>query len=138
MRLLISIIFTVIAADQFTKTAVIQNQWPHRLNTGGAFSLFSGSVGYTTFAGWTLIILLIAGFWLNRRKNANRTLKTGWALLLGGAVSNTLDRRLHGGVVDFIKISYLPVFNLADTAIVIGLIILVVTFVISTAKVTGR
>ena len=59
---------------------------------------------------------------------------TGWfrqvvlGLILGGALSNGVDRLLQGHVVDFIDLHWWPVFNLADSAIVLGVIGVVFTF----------
>jgi signal peptidase II len=47
----------------------------------------------------------------------------GLGAALGGAASNLLDRRLHGGVVDYVDLRIWPVFNLADAAILVGVIV---------------
>lgn len=136
--LILTIPAGIIAADQLAKIVVIQNHWPHRLNTGGAFSLLAGFGGYATLAGWALIVLLTVGFWLTRQKKVSRMTKTGWALLIGGALSNTLDRLLHGGVLDFLQIGLLPNFNLADVAITLGLVTVTLALLVPPPKATGR
>ena len=52
-------------------------------------------------------------------------LRIGLALMLGGALGNLVDRVLNGRVVDFIKFPNFPAFNVADSAITIGVVVLV-------------
>lgn len=119
------IILGTLLLDQLTKLFVLQNQLPHRLNTGGAFSLLANRDNYLLIALGILATLLATRISSTRQKSENRLLKTGWALLIGGAFSNTLDRVLRDGVIDFIYLGPLPVFNFADTAIVSGLILII-------------
>ena len=75
--------------------------------------------------------MVAAGFivWMLRRHAGQRLF--GWALslVLGGALGNVLDRVWHGYVVDFIQVHYagwyFPAFNVADSAITIGAILLI-------------
>jgi signal peptidase II len=118
----------IIVLDQLSKSLVITLPLPHRLNPGGAFSLLAGFGDYTTLALWMLIILTTLWLWFASQKKSNgRTLKIGWALLLGGAFSNTLDRLVRGGVLDFLQVGLLPNFNPADVAIVLGLATITIT-----------
>jgi signal peptidase II len=59
-----------------------------------------------------------------------RTLATGLALVLGGAIGNVIDRLMHGHVVDFILIYYKewawPAFNVADSAITVGVTLIII------------
>ena len=57
---------------------------------------------------------------LAKRRQANRSERAAYALLLGGALGNMLDRLARGYVVDFIHLHHWPVFNVADVLIVIG------------------
>jgi len=59
------------------------------------------------------------GFWISKTKTI------GLILILAGAISNILDRLYFGCVIDFIKIPFWPLFNLADAFIIIGVIITV-------------
>ncbi|HEX7665698.1 MAG TPA: signal peptidase II [Polyangiaceae bacterium] len=71
--------------------------------------------------------LLIAGMlvaWWRRRRDPSRLLHAGFALLVAGAIGNVADRMLRGYVVDFIHVRYWPVFNVADVAVVLGMIAL--------------
>jgi signal peptidase II len=110
----------------------------HTRNTGIAFGVFSQSAGAGTR------ILLIAGslgvigalcWLLVTSRNASRLSLVGIALLLGGATGNVTDRIVHGGVTDFFEVllgSYTyPAFNVADSAITIGAILLLLELLFS-------
>ena len=92
-------------------------------NTGAAFGLFKGQ-GYI-FIG---VSLLVIG-WIVAELVARQTTPamTGWgsALVLGGALGNLIDRLRFGYVIDFIDIHVWPVFNLGDTAITVGVGLLI-------------
>ncbi|MGC4934873.1 signal peptidase II [Gordonia sp. DT30] len=99
-------------------------------NSGAAFSMGSGS-GYT----WVLTLIALAVVVVIIRYSSR--LRSGWwilglGLVLGGALGNLIDRifrspgPLRGHVVDFISVGWWPVFNLADSAVVCGAVLLVV------------
>lgn len=94
----------------------------HVRNTGVAFSLFSG--GGTLVLALTLVALaaLLVYFALHPSRPW-LWLPTG--LLVGGAIGNLIDRLAHGAVTDFVKLPHWPAFNLADTAITVGVLSLV-------------
>jgi len=91
-------------------------------NTGAAFGLFPG------YAGALMILAAAVVGWivLELRRQAPRTKggQLGLLLILGGAIGNLLDRLRFGYVVDFIDLRVWPVFNLADSAITIGVALL--------------
>ncbi|HEY8418108.1 MAG TPA: signal peptidase II, partial [Limnochordales bacterium] len=92
-------------------------------NPGAAFGLFAYQ--QELLAAGAVLVLLVA-WW--RRREIQRLpsgMRFGLALGLGGAVGNLIDRVGRGAVVDFIDILVLPVFNVADTAIVAGVVILI-------------
>ncbi|TMK36432.1 MAG: signal peptidase II [Actinobacteria bacterium] len=94
-------------------------------NSGGAFSL--GQRTPWLFAGATLIVSGLIVLTAFRSRNAVSAL--GLGLVLGGALGNLADRALRGHglsghVVDFIDLHWWPVFNVADSAIVIGAVLL--------------
>ena len=98
-------------------------------NSGGAFSL--GQRTPWLFAGATLIVSGLIVLTAFRSRNAVSAV--GLGLVLGGALGNLADRALRGPalsghVVDFIDLHWWPVFNLADSAIVLGVIGVVFTF----------
>jgi signal peptidase II len=98
-------------------------------NTGAAFSV---GVTYGTF-----FLLLAAGasagiIFYNRRIPTRETwLRVGLGMILGGAIGNALDRAVAGSVTDFIDLRWWPVFNLADSFIVVGA-------VVSAVRLSGR
>lgn len=99
-------------------------------NTGAAFSFLAGAGGWQRwfFVAVTLVVgaVLVA---MLRRHHANRLLATAVSLVLGGAAGNLWDRATMGYVVDFVQVHgggyYFPAFNVADSAITAGVILLV-------------
>lgn len=107
--------------------------WTLVYNLGGAFSLFSDAGGwqlafFLTLASIISIVLLI---WLWREPKQNWLPRLPIAMILGGAVGNVIDRIRIGKVVDFIdvyisqSIPHWPTFNVADSAITVGVVMLV-------------
>lgn len=104
-------------------------------NRGAAFSFLSEAGGWQR--GFFIVIGLIAVAillgWLRRLPPRERWQGLGLALILGGAVGNLIDRARHGYVVDFIDWHYAgwhwPTFNLADSAITAGVVLLLLTLV---------
>ncbi len=125
----------IIAADQFTKWLIrdrVQRgeSFPdsgliriiHVTNDGAAFGLFQGAgplLAITSVVGMAAIFvfLLNPGF-------AHPIMRLALALMLGGAVGNLIDRVHSGEVVDFVKVPHWPAFNVADSAISVGVVIL--------------
>jgi len=100
-------------------------------NTGAAFSLLAGASGwqrwfFIALAG-VVSVLLVAWIW--RTPRGDKLLPLALSLVLGGAVGNVIDRVVHGYVVDFIHAhwggAYFPAFNIADSAITIGAVLLI-------------
>ena len=133
----------VILIDQFTKTLILgafANGDSHTVtaffnivrvhNTGAAFSFLAGAAGWQRwfFIGLGLVAALFI-VWLLRSHGAQRLFSLALALILGGAVGNVIDRLLHGYVVDFIQVhygnAYFPSFNVADSAITLGAVLLI-------------
>jgi signal peptidase II len=99
----------------------------HTENTGAAFSLFADSPSHWKTAlliGFSLIAMVIVSVLLWRQSRALTITGIALSLILGGAAGNFWDRVASGRVVDFllfyVKQYQWPVFNLADSAIVIG------------------
>src|SRR5690606_22831910 len=91
-------------------------------NPGAAFGLFqSQQLLLVTVSVAVLVYGWIRRDYISRQSVAARL---GIALGLGGAAGNTLDRLWRGAVLDFIDVPWIPVFNVADTAIVLGVIIM--------------
>ncbi|NCP62880.1 MAG: signal peptidase II [Alphaproteobacteria bacterium] len=99
-------------------------------NTGVSFSLFNsyGVTGTYVLIGLSSIISLIFFVWLLKARNY--WLASGLGLIIGGAAGNLADRVRFGAVVDFLHFYYgsfsWPAFNLADTFITIGVILIVI------------
>jgi signal peptidase II len=99
-------------------------------NTGAAFSFLAGAAGWQRwfFIGLGLVATAFIGLMLKR--HGQQTLfALALSLILGGALGNVIDRLLHGYVVDFIQLHwagwFFPSFNVADSAITIGAVLLV-------------
>ena len=126
---------SILLMDQITKLVIVSNLYlgqaipqeslfriKHTVNTGGAFGLFHNQTVFLIFASFTGIGVLI---FLYRQNSLSGMLpKLSLSLQLGGALGNLLDRIRYGYVVDFIQLGFWPVFNLADSCIVIGIILL--------------
>jgi signal peptidase II len=103
-------------------------------NSGGVFGLFSQASGWQNFlfAGFAIIVCIILIRMLWKMSDGERYFAVAANLILGGAISNLLDRLLYGHVVDFLdfhigELHWAP-FNFADSAIVIGAILLLLNF----------
>ena len=103
----------------------------HIRNTGVAFGLFAaaGRLSATlALAGLGLAALGVVGYYFHRAAPAQSLLLVALTLVLGGAVGNLLDRFLSGAVTDFVDvfvgIHHWPAFNVADSAITIGLVLM--------------
>ena len=141
----------IVALDQVTKWMVIQRfELYERVellpvlgltrlhNTGAAFSFLADAGGWQRwfFIVLALAISILVVAWLRRLPALGRTwLASALALVLGGAVGNVIDRMVHGYVVDFISVHYerwfFPAFNVADSAITVGAIVLLIESVMA-------
>ena len=99
----------------------------HTENTGAAFSLFADSNAHWKTAMlivFSMIALIVVSVLLWKNHHAHVATGIGLSLIMGGALGNLWDRLARGRVVDFllfyVKRYQWPVFNLADSAIVIG------------------
>ena len=99
-------------------------------NTGAAFSFLSGAGGMQR---WLFSIIAVVAsawiVWLLRRHSAQMLFALALSLILGGALGNLIDRIAYGYVVDFLHFHwdehYFPAFNLADSAITCGALLLI-------------
>ncbi len=96
-------------------------RFTHTFNTGSAFGLFSNQTNALIVASVLGIIVLIVLY--RQQAKPSMFLRLSLGLQLGGAIGNLTDRVLRGHVTDFIDVGWWPVFNLADSAIVIGIAI---------------
>ena len=126
----------VIIADQVSKAIVRNSLAPGAMrrvvpgvlslvrttNSGVAFSIFSGSTLAVTVVALVVLAALVA-FFAARASQRWLWLPTG--LIAGGALGNVIDRLRVGAVTDFIKFPDWPAFNLADSAITVGVVLLI-------------
>ena len=118
------------ALPEYTDIVVIPGfwNWFRTYNTGAAFSFLADSGGWQIWF-FSILAFVISGllaFWLSRTERRDWKTAAPYALIIGGAIGNVIDRLQHGHVIDFIK-WYIgdrvwPAFNLADAAIVGGAI----------------
>jgi signal peptidase II len=95
-------------------------------NTGAAWSILEGQMWF--FYLVTVIVLVIVVYYMQKYGRFKPLLGTALGLVIGGTLGNFFDRLIHGSVVDFIHVylgsySY-PVFNIADSSLVIGAILI--------------
>lgn len=148
--LLLSVI--VIALDQWSKAWVLASlpeytaipvidgfwNWYRTYNTGAAFSFLADAGGWQL---WFFTVLAVGisgllGFWLSRTRRGDWRQALPYALVIGGALGNVIDRLLHGYVVDMLDFhwpflagifpgGHFPAFNVADMGISIGAMALI-------------
>ena len=132
----------VIVLDQWSKAWVLASlpeytaipvidgfwNWYRTYNTGAAFSFLADAGGWQL---WFFTVLAVGisgllGYWLSRTRSGDWRQALPYALVIGGALGNVIDRLIHGHVIDFIQWHwrghYWPAFNIADAAIVGGAI----------------
>jgi signal peptidase II len=116
----------------------------HSRNPGIAFSLFADSHSpwlRVLLIGGSLVVICVLAWLLVAGQGGSMT-AAGLALLLGGATGNLTDRILHGAVTDFLEVwigSYRwPAFNVADSAITIGAILLILDVLFFSRDGTGK
>jgi len=97
-------------------------------NTGIAFGLFKDQGVVFIIIPVIAIALLVYNIYYYRRfeQHISEMYIIGFSLILGGAFGNLVDRVMYGYVIDFIDLRVWPVFNIADSAITIGAVIIAV------------
>jgi signal peptidase II len=91
-------------------------------NTGSAFGLFQGGSEWLKILA-ILAVILLAVYYV-RTASKDWVLAIALGLQVGGALGNIVDRFRHGYVVDFVDVSSFPTFNIADSGITVGVILL--------------
>jgi len=136
--IILIISFFVVLLDQITKYLIVRNFYfcesvpviknvfhiTYVTNTGAAFSMFSN------YGKWLLLIvvtalILIYIFIARQRESIPVSSLAAFSLILGGGIGNLIDRMFRGAVVDFFDFRIWPVFNVADSAITVGMLIIV-------------
>lgn len=135
----------IIALDQWTKWLVRTNlafqatwlpdwlSWAspyarivHWNNSGAAFGSFQN--GNSVFTLLAIIVIAAILYYYPQVAPGDWTLRLAMGLQLGGAAGNLIDRLRMGRVTDFISIGAFPVFNVADSAISVGVVVLLLGF----------
>ncbi len=144
--------FVIIGLDRWTKLLVLEHlrfgpftevklipglSLTHVHNTGIAFSLFAngGTLSKVLLHAVILSSVVVIAWILVRHSGERMTTSMAFGLVLGGAVGNLIDRMLYGWVIDFIhvwvnigdRIHSWPDFNIADSAISVGAVLLVIS-----------
>jgi signal peptidase II len=111
-------------------------------NTGAAFSFLSDAGGWQRwlFAGLAIGMSVVISIWLTRLKANETFIAVALSLILGGAIGNLVDRLAYGYVIDFLDIYYgnwhWPAFNIADSAITVGVVLMLIDSFTSKTKET--
>ncbi|MBJ7504676.1 MAG: signal peptidase II [Ilumatobacteraceae bacterium] len=140
-RRLWGLIAVIVASDQLTKHWALNRLSDNRVidlvgslrfklafNKGMAFSQATGAGPIIGALGFVVVVVIVV--WLRRSAQGAAAIAAG--LIVGGAIGNLADRLLRGdawlrgAVVDFIDVQWWPVFNVADAAISIGAVLMVV------------
>jgi signal peptidase II len=139
-------VIAVVAADQYTKHLVSSRfapgeshiVVPHLLwltyvqNEHGAFGFF-GSQWWLLIA---MALVVLAVFWYSFRESAahSRVVRIAFGAIVGGAVGNIIDRVHYHYVVDFVDLHWWPVFNVADSCITVGVVVLILSTLVRARK----
>jgi len=133
--------FSAIVLDQIIKAMIVTFMSPgqtvtliphvlqltYTTNTGAAFGLLRGSGQIVFLAALIIVVLSLAWFFWSRNRMGAWSF-VGLGLMIGGAIGNLADRVVRGKVVDFVDFGWWPVFNIADLAIVAGVIIVFIEY----------
>ncbi len=138
---------TVFVIDIASKLYVMDNMgygWEHRIevlpffnflyvhNYGAAFSFLSDAGGWQrwAFSAIAFGVCSMLMFWMRRAPAQQALVNSAYALVIGGALGNVFDRMVHGYVVDFLDFYvgnyHWPAFNIADSAICIGAVLIII------------
>jgi signal peptidase II len=120
-----------VPADGFFRLTYVQN-------TGAAFSIFGGHTDILSVISILGVVLLLAYIFIAYRRYAflnTRLNRVALGLLLGGDIGNLTDRLRLGYVRDFVDIGAWPVFNVADSCIDIGIILLAISILFSSRNI---
>ena len=141
-KVLLGTVIGAFVLDQVSKRAItslmsLGESWPaegflritHGTNSGTAFGLFPNQT--TLLIVVSLVAIGFLFYFYRAHAMPSLVLRFAIGLQLGGAFGNLIDRVLNGEVVDFIDVGPWPIFNLADSSIVVGIFILMATFLLT-------
>ena len=99
-------------------------------NTGAAWSILSGRKIFLII--FSLIVIISIIYYIIKRKDYNKLELIGYSVVLSGAIGNLIDRIIYGYVIDYLDFYIFnydyPIFNIADILIVIGIIIIFISY----------
>jgi len=139
---LVAVALTAVVADQVTKHVVASDlALDQKLNVAGPFSIHhvqNSGIAFGLFSSATAVVIALTAIalgwmlWFFARSGMRHpVLPAALALVIGGSLSNLVDRVRLGHVTDFLDFRYWPAFNLADSFIVIGVAVLFATLLVS-------
>ena len=128
----------IILSDQFTKFLIRKNfqvnesisiiknilNLTYITNTGSAFGLLKNLNLF--FIIFSIIVIIVIFYVIKNVKENEKFLQFAFGLLLGGTAGNLIDRLIFGKVTDFIDFRIWPVFNVADSAVTVSVIIFII------------
>jgi signal peptidase II len=137
---LVAVALAALGADQLTKSIVTSelglNEEAHVIGPFSIHHVQNSGIAFGFFASATSLVILlttVAVVWMiyffARSGSRHTVLPVALGLVIGGSVSNLVDRIRLGHVTDFLDFTYWPAFNLADTFIVVGVAILLLALV---------
>lgn len=111
--------------DQISKWLVVKHL-PYTQNTGIAFGI---PIPYYILMALTIILIIFIIYFAQKELDLTaKVSRIGTAFIIGGALGNLIDRLANGYVVDFISVWKWPNFNLADSLITIGVLLLIIFY----------
>ena len=139
---LVTVALAGLGADQLTKAIVTHRlDLQEEVHIAGPFSIHhvtNSGIAFGLFASATPIVILLTAlavmwmlYFFARSGSRHPVLPVALGLVIGGSVSNLIDRVRLGHVTDFLDLTYWPAFNLADSFIVIGVAILLVALAVA-------
>jgi signal peptidase II len=139
---LVAVALMAVLADQLTKHVVSSRlSLDEELNVAGPFSIHhvqNSGIAFGLFASATVVVIILTAVavgWMllffARSGARHPVLPAALGLVIGGSISNLADRVRLGHVTDFLDFRYWPAFNLADSFIVIGVVVLFATLLVT-------
>ena len=136
--LIFSTALIIVLTDQLTKFFIRKNfklnesipiiknifHLTYITNTGSAFGLFKNFNLF--FIIFSIIVIIVILYFIKKVKENEKFIQFAVGLLLGGTIGNLIDRIAYGSVIDFIDFRIWPVFNVADSAVTISVILLII------------
>lgn len=143
------IVFFIVGLDQITKHLISQTISPGESiiilkdsfyitlvhNTGIAFGLFKNqTIIFVIISIITIVLILYNIFHRKKYRKVHKLELFAFSLILAGALGNLIDRVRFGYVIDFLDFRIWPVFNIADSAITVGIILILIKCIPSFSK----